>query len=251
MYWNCTSPGLGGNRFAEEKKSVITTVVNHFAPDVLCLDEMSASISDDASANSYASNYLDGPGQSYSSGVVVENPGVHLNTSTWIKDGTAYKDVTSGLPSAKWDSDRTKRDLSRVQYSAGSKNVSIWFLHANASRSGGLTAAGYATAGARGTRNVFIGDFNCPIADAGGFAVAPAINGMNFTQWRTDLAFGSAHLGGFNPPIKFDPHGIIDYAICDPAFVTLTAQDTVNPFDRQHLRNYIVYFDHFPIVYDL
>lgn len=249
LYWNCTSPGLGGNSFAKAKKDFIGEVVRTLDPDVVCLDEMSAGISDDSAADRYATNVLNGASVSYETGIVVENPGVHLNTSTWIKEGFAFKKIESGLPSMKWNTDKTKRDLTKVDCKVGTKDTAVWFLHANASASGGKAAANLAGINSDGTRMIFIGDFNCPIGKALS-AVSPNVGGHNFTQWKRD-AHGHASVPGRTPPVKYEPHDIIDYAICDQAKVTIAAVDSVGLFGADGFLNFIVNFDHFPVVYDI
>lgn len=247
LYWNCTSPGLGGNSFASAKKAVIGAVVRAMAPDVVCLDEMSAGIDDSASAQTYATNVLNGAAISFTAGTVVTNSGVHLNSATWIRDGFAdVKKNDSGLPSTKWNTDRTKRDLTLVQAASNSGDIKVWFLHANASPSGGKAAARLADINSDCTRMVFIGDFNCPIADALS-TVAPNVGGHNFTQWKRH-EHGKAKVPNRNPPVKYDPHDIIDYAICDSAKIKVTAVDSVTQFA---LLDFIIHFDHFPVVYDI
>lgn len=246
LYWNCTSPGLGGGSVAWAKKDMIGEVVRAVDPDVVCLDEMSVGVSDTLGADSYAINVLDGPGVAFETAVVVVNPGVHLNSVTWVKEGYVIKNAASGLPSSKWNTDKTKRDLTRIKATVGTKEAIVWFLHANASASGGKAAARLADTNADDTRNVFVGDFNCPIGDAQG-AVAPAVNGHNFTQWKRD-EHGKRSVPGRNPPMKYDPHAIIDYAICDRKKITIAAVDAVGGHE---LADFIRSFDHFPVAYEL
>ncbi len=249
LYWNSTSPGLVRNAFAEAKKKVIGKIVRKLDPDVVCLDEMSAGVRDDATAASYATNVLNGNSVSYVTGTVVANPGVHLNTSTWVKEGVAFRKIDSGLPSTKWDTELTKRDLTRFDCKVGQKDTAVWFLHANASSSGGRVAARLADINSAGTRMIFIGDFNCPIGDALS-AVAPDVGGHPFTQWKRD-PHGHVSVPGRTPPVKYDPHGIIDYAVCDQAKVRIEAVDSVRRFGDEGLLNFIVNFDHFPVAYEI
>lgn len=247
LYWNCTSPGLGGDSFARAKKTFIGNVVRAMTPDIVCLDEVSAGISDTVSAQTYATNVLNGATISFKPGTVVTNSGVHLNSATWTREGFAdAKRTDSGLPSTKWNTDQTKRDLSLVNVSSPPNDTKVWFLHANASPSGGKAAARLADTNADGTRMVFIGDFNCPIADALS-TVAPNVAGHNFTQWKRH-EHGKATVPNRIPPVKYDPHDIIDYAICDSKKIKVTAVDSVSQFA---LLDFIVHFDHFPVVYDI
>lgn len=249
MYWNCTSPGLGGNSFARAKKEFIGEVVRRLDPDYLCLDEMSGGVSDASSSDRYATNVLNGPGVSYSSGAVSVNPGVHLNTATFIKDGVTQKHFQVGLPSQQWGTDRTKRDLTKCPFRIGMKDYAVWFLHANASASGGLAAARLADTNADGTTSIFIGDFNCPIGNAQG-AVAPDLGGHAFSQW-TRGEFGTAEVPRRRPPLKYTPNSVIDYAICDGAKVRIQALDSVGLFGDDGLLSFIRDFDHFPVLYEV
>lgn len=249
MYWNCTSPGLGGTSFAEAKKEFIGEVVRTLDADYVCLDEMSGGISDTDASDRYATNVLDGPGVSYASGAVSVNPGVHLNTATFVKEGTSHKKFQIGLPSKQWDTERTKRDLTKCPFSIGTKEYAVWFLHANASASGGQQAARLADTNADGTNWIFLGDFNCPISAAPG-AVAPNLGGYRFSQWKRH-DFGSAQVPNHQPPMRYDPHNIIDYAICDARKVRIRALDSVGLFGAAGFLSFIRHFDHFPVLYEV
>jgi endonuclease/exonuclease/phosphatase family metal-dependent hydrolase len=251
MYWNSTAPAWGGGTQAELKQEVIQAIVKQVQPDVVCLDEVSASIDDTQAMDSFATNVLNTNSGKYESGNLVGNPGAHLNTATWVKEGFSYKNIQEGLPKATWDTDKTKRNLTRVQFRQSQKDISIWFLHANASKSGGATAVELAALSVKGTYQAILGDFNCPIGDVKyGTAVAPLVGKCQFTQWKTD-DFGTTIVPGTNPPKKFTPHGMIDFAMVEGKFLSLKPVDTIGHLKDEDLREVILRFDHFPIAYDI
>jgi endonuclease/exonuclease/phosphatase family metal-dependent hydrolase len=246
MYWNCTTPQAASGLLKQYKLDFIATVVQAIAPDVLCLDEVSTNVNSKSAAKEYARNHLNGAGVAYDRPVVSPNPGSHLNGVAWVKDGIPAKQTTVGIPAKDWDSSGTKRDMVYVKVTIGMQDAYLWFLHANASTKGGKTAVGLVEDIVDDSRDVYVGDYNCPIQNAGG-AVAPAVNGHNFTQWKRD-DFGHATVPNHLPPMKYTPHGIIDYAIADPSEITLAAVDAVA---GHNLREFIGQFDHFPVAYDL
>jgi endonuclease/exonuclease/phosphatase family metal-dependent hydrolase len=243
MYWNCTSPSEGTG-FKQEKLDFIKQVVQAIAPDILCLDEVSKRVHNQHDAKEFARNNLNG-GVAYDRGKVSPNPGSHLNAVAWAKANVPAT-MAVGLPVKAWDSSATKRDTVSVKVRIGMNEAKIFFLHANASSFGGKTAVGLAHDNVDNSWNVFIGDFNCPINKARR-ATAPAVNGHNFTQWKRD-DFGSKTVPNRQPPMKYNPHYIIDYAIAETANITLTAVDAVRAFP---LHEFIGQFDHFPVAYDL
>ena len=248
LYWNCTTPGNGGNSFDNAKKNFIGTVVQALGPDVVCLDEVSGGIGSSSAAKQYARTHLNGPGIAFDRPAVSKNPGAHLNTVAWAQAGVAVPQLNVGIPSKNWDSDATKRDMVHVKVYLGTHETHLWFLHANASGKGGRTAVGLVDDYLDDEpRHVFVGDFNRAFRHVTRFGTAPDVNGHTFTQWKRD-EHGSATVPGSMPPMKYDPHDIIDYLIADPTEVTATAVNSVGAFS---LRDFIGQFDHFPVVYDL
>lgn len=249
MYWNCTAPGGGNTLSNQTKLDFIKQVVTAVNPDILCLDEMSQSVGDVNSAKDFARNYLNG-GLTFTDPKVSVNPGYHLNSVCYTNSDSGGVVKNVGLPNNNWSGDKTKRDLMRCKFKLKSKDVYLFFLHANASPSGGKHAVGLAADDTDDNEYwIFMGDFNCPIKHAVG-AVAPKVGISNFTQWnRND--YGSVTVPGSSPPVKFDPHDMIDYAICDGSEISLTAVDTLYNFNNDDKRKMIVYFDHFPISYDI
>jgi hypothetical protein len=186
MYWNCTCPMNQTNRFSIDKRDFIGKIVNGVKPDLLCLDEFSEQVNDNASAGGFAVNHLDGK---YEGKAVVINPGTHLNSVTFLSKKTefAFQYIETGVPKEKWASDDTKRDLTKCRYKAGIKEITIWFLHANASKKNGRKAANFAARTVDNKYQAFIGDFNCPIGQVNNYTVEPGLRReFRFTQWNVD-----------------------------------------------------------------
>jgi hypothetical protein len=248
MYWNCTTPASAGNQFVNEKLAIQGAIVQTIDPDILCLDEVSAGVFDGPSANTFSTNHLNG---AYGNPSVIVNPGIHLNTVAYSKGGTSDVKMEQGLPTDKWNSQGTKRDLTRCLFRHGTRDVAVWFLHANASRSGGNLATALACDSVKNKYCCVIGDFNYPIGHVdGATTVAPKVDQFNFTQWRTN-PYGSANAPGPNPPLKYDPNAIIDFAIFEGKALKLTAIDTIGHLNANQQRLIFRYFDHFPIAYDI
>jgi len=249
MYWNCTAPGSGNNSFNQDKLDFIQQVVTAVDPDILCLDEVSQSVGDINSAKSFANEYLN-KNLKFTEPKVSVNPGYHLNSVTYSKSDVTGVNKGVGVPNKNWSSNKTKRDLTRCKFNLKQKDVYLFFLHANASPSGGKHAVELASDDIGDNEYwIFMGDFNYPIGKAAN-AVTPKVGVSGFTQWnRND--YGSVTVPNSMPPVKFTPHDIIDYAICDSNEVSLTPVDTLNNFSDDDKRKMIVYFDHFPIAYDI
>jgi hypothetical protein len=182
--------------------------------------------------------------------------GRHLNSVTFSnkKSKVDYRAIETGVPKSTWASDDTKRDLTKCSYKEGIKDISIWFLHANASRKNGRKAAGFAARTVDTKYQAFIGDFNCPIDQVQNHAVRPGLRtGFAFTQWKTNL-FGSRIVPGVpgsHPAQKYDPQGIIDFAIADDRALNFIPTALLGILAEEDLGFLMLNFDHFPIAYSV
>ena len=175
MYWNATTPADGTSPPSQNKLNTIHAAVGLAMPDVLCLDETSVNIKDKVSADAFAQTNLKftvgGVNYGYYALGVIANMGTHLNQAVFAKgkvSGARTIEINSaifksGIPDADWDTDLTKRDLSFVDYGGGTTRIRIWFLHANASDTGGTTAVRLVRDFLLNNKSgptLFIGDFN-------------------------------------------------------------------------------------------
>jgi endonuclease/exonuclease/phosphatase family metal-dependent hydrolase len=274
MYWNCTAPAAGG-LFSKEKVDTIGQRIAALQPDIICLDEVSALITGTLSADAWLNTMntaAGGPanlGATYAAADVNINPGVHLNTAIFLKKATAgAAKVDIGLPQAKWDSDNTKRDLVRVQYSdrQTGRIVSIWFLHANASQTNGARAAAFAAQDVTAANNdVFIGDFNvnAPNLQASPKALQtePNLNGYTYSQWTKQQSNenGATQIG---ISVFAKPNGLYDYALSNSSgtvkvaglnsLAGLTHMTDINKDYRNDTPEFIQRtFDHFPVLFQI
>jgi hypothetical protein len=225
-------------------------LVSTSSHDLLCLDEFSEQVNDNNSADNFATNHLNGL---YQAKAVVVNLGVHLNSVTFInkKSAVTYKAIETGVPKQKWASEDTKRDLTKCSYRDGTRDISIWFLHANASRKNGKKAANYAARTVVDMRQAFIGDFNCSIDDVQRHAVRPGLRAdLQFTQWSKD-DHGARNVPGKHPGKKYNPHNIIDFAIADRNALNFFPTVFLSILPDDDLGFLILNFDHFPIAYDV
>lgn len=266
MYWNCTAPASGGT-FPVEKVNAIAERIRRHQPDIVCLDEMSGAVTDVAKANTWLGTMATPPGglviaTAYQALDVNVNPGIHLNTVILVKTSLAAAvKVQIGLPGVVWDSDGTKRDLLRAQYTdrATARIVNLWFIHANASPSGGSTAVRFAAQYlAQHTNDVFIGDFNnrTPLNDIGKARMTrPVVGTCGYTQWQRSAYKNDGPAIGVGMYAK--PGGMIDFALSTGApTVTVTALDALDGLasstTADNSPEYIQKtFDHFPIVYSI
>ncbi|MBV8225242.1 MAG: endonuclease/exonuclease/phosphatase family protein, partial [Verrucomicrobia bacterium] len=246
MYWNCTAPSNGQSLFDQEKRQLIAIVVRALAPDLLCLDEFSKGVVDTNSADNFARNELNGAGVKYTSGEVIVNPGVHLNTVTFFKRKSPIAFAFSqGIPDKRWATGLTIRDLTKCSYNEGGRDISIWFIHANASTAGGHEAVSLAWKSVENKYQAIIGDFNCPIGHVNKGAVKPSVALYWFTQWKRN-DYGSMEVPGGNPPQKIDPHDTIDYGIADAKALRLFPDDAIFLLKDKQMRKLFLNFDHFP-----
>jgi endonuclease/exonuclease/phosphatase family metal-dependent hydrolase len=229
---------------------MITALVGAFKPDILCLDEVSAGVSDALAAQTFASNYLTGPGLTYDAGAVSPNPGAHLNGATFAKSGSALVKHEVGIPSTDWDTHKTKRDTLRITFQVpqASSAVQVFFVHANASYHGAEAAALACKHVAKNPFSAFMGDFNHPVDQAEG-AVPPEVRGLKFTQWKVNL-HGTKVVPGpsRNASTRFTPHDRIDYAIPGRG-LQLKPVDLLRHLTEDELGELILNFDHFPVAY--
>jgi len=98
----------------------------------------------------------------------------------------AFQYIETGVPKEKWASDDTKRDLTKCRYKAGIKEITIRFLHANASKKNGRKAANFAARTVDNKYQAFIGDFDCPIGQVNNHTVEPVSeenSGLRSGKW--------------------------------------------------------------------
>ena len=262
MYWNSTMPA-GGGRFAVEKIRFSVSRVKHLMPDILCLDEFSSNIKDVAVAQAWADKYFLGAGAGaldYKACAVVLNAGTHLNTVVFCK--ASAKVIVTGevIPAKEWDTDRTKRNLVRVKYTdqVTTRQVGVWFLHANASTFGGKTAVELVAQHVRVYNNdVIVGDFNNPNPTAPrNLSIAvPIFGGLKYSQWTvTKSSIDGAQIGD---SMYVKSGGLLDYALLNASkTIVATAVDSLDGLTNGlNDANSVPYlqktFDHFPITYDL
>lgn len=251
----------GGEKFADIKINFSIDRVRYLNPDILCFDEVSSSITD-ANAQTWANKYLLGVGVGglgYVFCAVVINPGAHLNTVVFRKKNAKVTVTGDVIPADEWDTDRTRRNLVRIQYTHPntSRLVGIWFLHANASMFGGKTAVDLVSQYVIAHNNdVVVGDFNnaTPIAPKNLTIAYPIIGELKYSQWKvTSYAIDGAQIG----VSKYaKPGGILDYALLNSnRTLVATPIDSLEGLSNDlNDGNSVPFlqktFDHFPIVYD-
>jgi len=262
MYWNCTTPSGADNTFSAAKLKAIQDRVLTLQPHVLCLDEVSALVTD---ANDFAAKYLNSAALTYKAGPVIKNDGVHLNTVAFYlqppASASAAPKFDVGIPQETWANEQTKRDLIRVYWLAGTSPVTLWFLHANASKSGGQTALDRAAKATSQKYAAFIGDFNTGcVARSDATTVAPTVGKYGFSQWKSEVrpAGGSGTMAGLvDVPgsstymVRPNPSGFIDFAVANKAGMALTPVDSLGSITEETLRTIMLGCDHFPIVFDV
>lgn len=266
MYWNCTAPagtiGAGGalvpgGAFSNLKAASIGARVNALLPDVVCLDEMTMKVVDVATGTQWAqqANMKD-----YTCAGVVLNPGSHLNTAVFIRAGVSVTVIADGIPGLAWDKEDTKRNLVRAQFTdkKTARTLSVWFLHANASGSGG--AAAYQKCGAfvaNGKSNdVFIGDFNYSSAATSGTTAItfPKIGAYKFSQWSRLGSNEGGALIQIGAGIFAKPGGMIDFALSFGGSQPTTVPnpiDSIADLNEDGIKGLMNDFDHFPILYNV
>ncbi len=283
MYWNCTASGSPVTVFNHDKLELIRNRVAAVNPDVLCLDEVSRLVVDSKtqttgkqiSAQDWQRAYLN---DQWDELAVSVNPGVHLNGVVFCRRGASGIACNVGIPDIKFDSENTKRDLLRVTLNSRgsdsygnptSKDVFIWFLHANASASSGEIAVKLALAALGGNYAMFVGDFNFPFADPSAAdaaakvkGTAPLIGKMRLTGWTGKKAFtqwtssdsrlkqgdDSEQIPGLSRWIT--PNGTIDYALHLKG-LNVSPFDSMAGMNDAALTTVFQNFDHFPIAYDV
>ncbi len=262
MYWNCTAPGgLSTNKFSDDKCKLIGEIARTVNPDMLVLDEVSATVYDNATATTFATNYINAGNYSVAFGVSSVNPGVHLNCIVFTKAQIKFN-CQVGIPSDAWNTDGTIRDLARIQYSEPqtARTINVWCLHANASTKGGKTAASLIADGLKGTYSVYMGDLNCAPGDAEtalaaaapkAKVVRPVCGAYTFSQWRADDFVGTVNIpGSVGKKVAPNAKGFIDFAMAAPT-MSVTAVDCLNGASDDTIRRIMSYGDHFPIAYDI
>jgi endonuclease/exonuclease/phosphatase family metal-dependent hydrolase len=263
MYWNCTAPGgTSSNKFSDDKCKLIGEMAREVNPDILVLDEVSATVFDNATATAFATSYINTANYSVVFGVSSVNPGVHLNCIVFTKPLQVKLGAQVGIPSDNWNTDGTIRDLSRIQFSEPqtARTINLWCLHANASTKGGKTAASLIAGGLKDSYSVYMGDLNCSPEDGEAAlaisapkakVVRPALGAYTFSQWRADDFTGTVNIpGAVGKKVIPNAKGFIDYAMAAPA-MTVTAVNCLNGASDDTLRRIMSYGDHFPIAYDV
>ena len=271
LYWNCTSPGGADNTFAEAKIAMIAARIVALKPDIVCLDEVSEKLNTVAMAQAYANGYGVAPaafGASYTAKSVSLNPGTHLNQAVFFANAApAGLKVAEGIPDSQWDDDKTRRNLSRVTWQEPKtlRLIYIWFLHANASDSGGKLAVELALTATKGVNAVFIGDFNSSALNAVVTArdyskcvavppVAPGVKGVAFTQWSRALSgvqsVADYKITGTTYDFKPSPKGCIDFALAS-GLVDVVAADALAGLNANEVGQLMMNMDHFPVLYDI
>lgn len=271
LYWNCTTPGEGDNTFSAAKIAMIAARVVALKPDIVCLDEVSEKLNTVAMAQTYANGNGVAPapfGATYTAKSVSPNPGTHLNQVVYFANAAQPGlKVAEGIPDSKWDDDKTRRNLSRVtwQDKGTTRLIYIWFLHANASDSGGKLAVELALAATKGVNAVFIGDFNSPALDAvvtardytkcvGVPPVAPSVKGVAYTQWSRTLSgmqsVADYKITGTTYDFKPSPKGCIDFALAS-GLVNVVAADALAGLSADEIGQLMMNMDHFPVLYDI
>lgn len=253
----------GGEKFADEKIKFAVARVKYLNPDILCLDEVSSNIGNPADAQAWADKYLLGAGagaQGYIACGVVPNPGTHLNTVVFCKAGVKVAVTDDVIPAKEWDTDRSKRNLIRVMYTdrATTRQVGVWFLHANASTFGGKTAVDLVAQWVSVHNNdVVIGDFNnlSPTAPKNLTIVPPIVGKLTYSQWSvTPYSQDGAPVG---VSMYAKSGGLLDYALLNASKTVLAtpvdslAGLTTGLTDANGVPFLQKTFDHFPVVYDL
>ena len=268
MYWNCTAPAGGTSVFDETKRAMISNRILAVQPSIVCLDEVSAKISNKAQADVYANSGGAGSfGATYKAACVSENPGTHLNQVVYVANTTKGCKTAEGIPSGDWDGEQTKRNLTRVtwQNPVTTRLIYIWFIHANASVAGGKLAVDLALIAMKGQNAVFIGDFNSSGVTAVdtakavslSFAVLPktlSAKGVAYTQWskaeravQTDPDY---QITGTVFDFKPSPWGCLDFAVASGG-VTVTAIDALTGLNADAVGQVMMNMDHFPVAYDI
>ena len=274
MYWNCTAPAGRDDKkpFAIDKCEFIGARVRACNPAVLCLDEVSSSVSHQSEAQAWADKFIANGDRNhhYECKGIIQNEGTHLNAVVFIHHEFAKLVTVSGegLPSKDWITDKTKRNLLRAEYQdkKGTGRIAhFWFLHANASRIGGKTAVGHAAKWVADRNNdVLIGDFNNDITHLkSDVATTPSVGNAFeawskelFTQWKTSIS-PSLGLRIFGSTYYLIPNATYDFAVSNKhQTVKLTAADSLAELPDTHpnvngLGFLLLSFDHFPIVYDI
>ncbi len=267
LYWNCTAPsGTTDSVFADDKCNLIGEIIRRVNPDIVCLDEVSFKISDTATATAFATKFINKDGYACTPTAITINPGYHLNTIVFVKDGSVKMTCAVGIPTEAWNTDGTIRDLARIQLSeaGNARTLNLWCLHANASGKGGKTAVALVAPALKDNYAVFMGDFNASPTDADTVlaatlpkakAVRPVIGAFTFSQWKADDYGSFAIPGTSGKKCKPNDKGFIDFALASPA-MTVTAVDSLKKASDATgasddlIRRLLLAGDHFPIAFD-
>lgn len=272
MYWNCTTPALGDTTFNAAKVAMISARILAVKPDIICLDEVSEKVNNKDQAQIYANGSAAAAagtafGSFYKAAAVNLNPGTHLNQAVFIANETVKCATDVGIPNEDWGGDKTKRNLTRVtwQDKASGRSIYIWFLHANASESGGKLAVDLALTAMKQTSSVFIGDFNNSglkaIDTAKGytksFAVLPiarSVADVAYTQWSRALtgpqSVAAYKIAGTTNDFKPSPSGCLDFAL-GSGLIKVASVDAMAGLDDAAVGQLMMNMDHFPIAYDI
>jgi endonuclease/exonuclease/phosphatase family metal-dependent hydrolase len=235
------------------------------APDFVCLDEMSGAVNDLTAANAYAA--AAGFGGAYTARVVSQNPGSHLNMVVFKSNAAKDLKTDEGIPNDAWGGDKTKRNLVRLSWSdpRTARPLYAWFLHANASSSGGKLAVELALDVMKGASCVFIGDFNNAGAKAvevartvkDAFAVMPitaSAKGVPFTQWthgvRSLQSDPALQIVGTGHDFVPNPNGCIDFAL-GSGLIQCVAVNALVGLSAADVGQIMMNIDHFPVAFDV
>lgn len=243
-FWNVNM----GKGSYHARLSTFQTWCNEVAPDLLLLEEVSSTLG--------ATKLQTGTGMTEIGRVATLD--VNLNPSTkdlvaMKKTGTMFTFTCTAL---RFPSLSQRRMLLKVNCADLNPPLTVWGIHANASKKGGTNAVNKVAAYlGKNPEAVVGGDFNLHFGSVGYGSKCNSERwdgqSLTFTQWnRNGFAFPTASSLGVSTPIMqtIKTGSILDYVLFGSGRTVVAAKCCTL---QNTWRNILVNFDHCPVVFDI